>query len=43
MYIQVTKQASTTVAGAYLIPSIIGNTLGGLATGIYIQRYIDKG
>jgi len=38
MYVQVSVNASTGKAGAYLIPSIIGNTIGGILTGIWIQR-----
>jgi hypothetical protein len=38
IYFQVTKNASTAVAGAYLIPSVFGNTIGGLATGAFINR-----
>ncbi|OQU94377.1 hypothetical protein CLAIMM_00738 [Cladophialophora immunda] len=38
MYFQVTKLASTGEAGAYLVPSVAGNTIGGLLTGAWIQR-----
>lgn len=38
MYVQITERASTGTAGVYLIPAIIGNTLGGILTGIYIKR-----
>lgn len=38
-YFQVTKSASPTAAGFYLIPAVIGNTLGGLATGSYIRQH----
>lgn len=39
IYFQVTNNASTGEAGAYLIPSVIGNTIGGLLTGAWIKRY----
>ncbi|EYE95188.1 MFS general substrate transporter [Aspergillus ruber CBS 135680] len=39
LYWQVTKNASPAAAGFYLIPAIIGNTLGGLLTGRWIMRY----
>ena len=38
LYFEVTQNSSTAETGAYLIPSIIGNTIGGLATGSYIKR-----
>ncbi|KAH6676218.1 major facilitator superfamily domain-containing protein [Halenospora varia] len=38
MYFQVFKNASLAASGAYLIPAIIGNTIGGLATGAWIQN-----
>lgn len=38
MYFQVTKLVDTGEAGAYLVPSVAGNTLGGLLTGAWIQR-----
>lgn len=38
-YFQVTKSSSPTAAGFYLIPAVVGNTLGGLATGSYIRRH----
>lgn len=37
LYFEVTKNASTAEAGAYLIPAVVGNTVGGLATGAYIN------
>ncbi|RJE25667.1 resistance protein [Aspergillus sclerotialis] len=39
LYWQVTKRASPAAAGFYLIPAIVGNTLGGLLTGRWIKRY----
>jgi len=39
IYFQVTNNASTGEAGAYLIPSVVGNTVGGLLTGAWIKRY----
>ncbi|KAI1469671.1 MFS general substrate transporter [Daldinia caldariorum] len=38
LYFQVTKRSSSTVAGAHLIPAVIGNTIGGLITGAWIRR-----
>ncbi|KAI2640355.1 MFS general substrate transporter [Hypomontagnella submonticulosa] len=38
LYFQVTVRSSSTVAGAHLIPAVIGNTLGGLLTGAWIRR-----
>ncbi|KAI4954926.1 hypothetical protein J4E86_006236 [Alternaria arbusti] len=38
IYFQVTNNASTGEAGAYLIPSVVGNTVGGLLTGAWIKR-----
>lgn len=38
LYFEVTQNSSTAEAGAYFIPSIVGNTVGGLATGAYIKR-----
>lgn len=39
-YFQVTQNVSTAKAGAFLIPSIAGNTVGGLVTGAWIKKYI---
>ncbi|KAJ5588006.1 uncharacterized protein N7459_003771 [Penicillium hispanicum] len=38
LYFQVTQQASTTVAGAHLVPAVIGNTMGGLLAGGFIRK-----
>lgn len=38
LYFQVTKSASPSEAGFYLIPAVVGNTVGGLVTGSYIKR-----
>ncbi|OJJ54835.1 hypothetical protein ASPSYDRAFT_81724 [Aspergillus sydowii CBS 593.65] len=38
LYFQVTAKASSTVAGAHLIPAVAGNTVGGLAAGMFIRR-----
>ena len=38
LYFQVTKGASPAAGGAYMVPSVFGNTVGGLATGFYVQR-----
>ncbi|KIW00575.1 hypothetical protein, variant [Verruconis gallopava] len=42
IYFQVTKKASTAVAGTYLIPAVFGNTIGGLLTGFFIKRRVSK-
>lgn len=38
LYFQITKNASPAAAGAYMVPSVLGNTVGGLLTGAYITR-----
>ncbi|OJD11895.1 hypothetical protein AJ78_07425 [Emergomyces pasteurianus Ep9510] len=38
-YFQVTQNVSTATAGAFLIPSIAGNTVGGLVTGAWIKKH----
>ncbi|KAI1415865.1 MFS general substrate transporter [Hypoxylon sp. FL1857] len=38
LYFQVTERSSSTVAGAHLMPAVIGNTIGGLITGAWIRR-----
>ncbi|KAL3457151.1 major facilitator superfamily domain-containing protein [Aspergillus heterothallicus] len=38
LYFQVTQKVSSTVAGAHLIPAVLGNTIGGLSAGIFIRR-----
>ncbi|KAI5927578.1 major facilitator superfamily domain-containing protein [Camillea tinctor] len=38
LYFQVTQRSSNTVAGAHLMPSVIGNTIGGILTGLIIHR-----
>lgn len=38
LYFQVTQRASATAAGGHLVPAVVGNTLGGLVAGIFIQR-----
>ncbi|BDD63446.1 hypothetical protein MAP00_008333 [Monascus purpureus] len=38
LYFQVTSSASTSVAGAHLVPAVVGNALAGLATGATIKR-----
>ncbi|KAK7424656.1 hypothetical protein QQZ08_008539 [Neonectria magnoliae] len=38
IYFQVTQRVSSTVAGAHLFPAVIGNTVGGIASGFLIQR-----
>lgn len=39
LYFQVSSNSSPGEAGAYMIPSILGNTAGGLVTGALIKRY----
>ena len=38
LYWQVIKKATMAEAGLYLIPAIVGNTLGGLQTGHLIMK-----
>ncbi|KAF2245268.1 MFS general substrate transporter [Trematosphaeria pertusa] len=38
IYFQVTRNASTAVAGASMVPAVLGNTVGGLLTGYWIKR-----
>ncbi|GAB1211310.1 hypothetical protein ATERTT37_000423 [Aspergillus terreus] len=38
LYFQVTAKASSTIAGAHLVPAVIGNTVGGLVAGVFIRR-----
>ncbi|KAH8591517.1 major facilitator superfamily domain-containing protein, partial [Bisporella sp. PMI_857] len=37
MYFQVSQHATVTTAGAHLMPSVIGNAIGGILTGIIIK------
>lgn len=39
MYFQIIKGASTTAAGAYLLPAVGGVTVGGLLGGYWTKRY----
>ncbi|KAF9885035.1 hypothetical protein FE257_000766 [Aspergillus nanangensis] len=39
LYFQVSKGSSPGEAGAYMIPSIVGNTVGSLLTGGFIKRH----
>jgi MFS family permease len=38
LYFQVTSNVSNTVAGAHLVPAVVGNALGGIISGIVINR-----
>jgi MFS family permease len=38
LYFQVTSRASNALAGAHLIPSVVGNTVAGLVSGALISR-----
>ncbi|KAL4783612.1 major facilitator superfamily domain-containing protein [Aspergillus varians] len=38
LYFQVTARASSTIAGAHLIPAVAGNTVGGLTAGFFIRK-----
>lgn len=40
LYFQVTERTSSTVAGAHLMPAVIGNTVGALLTGAWIGRLV---
>lgn len=39
LYFQITNGASLSAAGFYLVPAVLGNTVGGLMTGAYIKRH----
>lgn len=39
LYYEVNSGASSGEAGAYLLPSIIGNTVGGLTAGLAVKKY----
>jgi MFS family permease len=38
LYFQVTSNVSNTVAGAHLVPAVVGNALGGIISGAVINR-----
>lgn len=38
LYFQVTTNASNTVAGAHLVPAVLGNAISGLVSGVVISR-----
>jgi hypothetical protein len=38
LYFQVTQGASTTASGGLLVPTIIGNTVGGILAGLYVRK-----
>ncbi|KAK0610573.1 major facilitator superfamily domain-containing protein [Bombardia bombarda] len=38
LYFQVTARASNTVAGAHLVPAVVGNAVGGILSGFFIKR-----
>lgn len=38
LYFQVTASASNAVAGAHLVPAVVGNAIGGILSGIIINR-----
>jgi len=38
LYFQISAHASATSAGAHLMPSVIGNAIGGILTGLIIKR-----
>ncbi|KAK3305409.1 major facilitator superfamily domain-containing protein [Chaetomium strumarium] len=38
LYFQITARASSTAAGAHLVPAVVGNALGGLISGLLIKR-----
>jgi formate/nitrite transporter FocA (FNT family) len=41
LYFQVSAHASAANAGAHLMPSVIGNAVGGLISGVAIRRLIS--
>ncbi|PVH71942.1 MFS general substrate transporter [Cadophora sp. DSE1049] len=38
LYFRVTQNSSNTTAGSHLFPAVLGNTAGGLLSGLYISR-----
>ncbi|KAL2061394.1 hypothetical protein VTL71DRAFT_7667 [Oculimacula yallundae] len=38
LYFRATQNSSNTLAGTHLFPAVLGNTLGGLLSGLYISR-----
>ena len=38
LYFQITANASSTVAGAHLVPAVVGNAIGGLISGAVIKK-----
>ncbi|KAF2845035.1 MFS general substrate transporter [Plenodomus tracheiphilus IPT5] len=38
LYFQITASASNTVAGAHLVPAVVGNAIGGIISGAIIKR-----
>jgi predicted MFS family arabinose efflux permease len=38
LYFQITSGSSNTVAGAHLIPAVVGNAVGGILSGVIIKR-----
>lgn len=42
IYFQLTQNASTSRAGAQLVPAVVGNAVGGILCGIFINRYIES-
>lgn len=38
LYFQVTQGASTTASGGHLVPTIVGNTVGGILAGLYVRK-----
>lgn len=39
LYFEVTHNASPGEAGAYMVPAVLGNTIGGIVTAGYLKRY----
>ncbi|CAK7232393.1 hypothetical protein SBRCBS47491_008254 [Sporothrix bragantina] len=38
LFVQVTRGDDVGSSGLYLLPSVVGNTVGGLSTGVYVSR-----
>lgn len=38
LYFQITSGSSNTIAGAHLIPAVVGNAVGGILSGVIIKR-----
>jgi MFS family permease len=42
LYFQITAKASNAMAGAHLFPAVAGNAIGGIASGLFINRSVHS-